>query len=84
MEGFGIIHAWNAILSIGGIILVYILNGSRERNNKLEDRVRNLEIDLPKSYVTKTSMKDMMDRIDSQFAEVKNMIRDIKNPHKED
>ena len=64
MGALALVNAW----------LLFSAMSYRRRQEAQEDRLRALEIDLPRSYVSKASLSEQLGRIEGDLKEVKSLI----------
>ena len=65
---------WNGALSV--VVAVGAFMGSRyaKRQDDQDSRIRSLEIDLPKNYVSRQSLSEQLKRIEGDIREMKNLL----------
>ena len=74
MEGIDPIVAWNAIMSVGIAVGVFIGNGYRMTIRDLRREVNDLKVKLPEEYVSKKGLHDLIDPIREDVKEIKAML----------
>ena len=65
---------WNGVLSVIVALGIFMGNRYSKRQDDQDTRLRNIEIDLPKHYVSKASLSEQLGRIEGDIKEMKSIL----------
>ena len=74
---------WNGVLTVVVAVGIFMGNRYSKKQDDQDGRIRHLEIDLPKHYVSKASLSEQLGRIEGDIKEMKSiLIRQAIDDHK--
>lgn len=65
---------WNGVLTVVIAVGIYMGNRYSKKQDDQDGRIRDLEISMPRDYVSKKSLSEQLGRIEGDIKEMKSLL----------